>query len=156
MKIQSGGVQAYAATNFTSARAARFSTPEIASDKNSPASTESSGVDFSNMTRHEMKKAAQHLWEEGKIDLTQLGMIQMAGPLGKAGPNGEFIPFTETERAQIDNMPIDYPKIVKGAMAFIENRHEELDPKSGYSSWQKILSVMEGPQTALPKVDANA
>lgn len=156
MKIQSGGVQAYAATNFTSARAARFSTPEIASDKNSPANSESSRVDFSNMTRHEMKKAAQHLWEEGKIDLTQLGMIQMAGPLGKAGPIGEFIPFTETERAQIDNMPIDYPKIVKGAMAFIENRHEELDPKSGYSSWQKILSVMEGPQTALPKVDANA
>lgn len=156
MKIQSGGVQAYAATNFTSARAARFSTPEIASDKNSPANSESSRVDFSNMTRHEMKKAAQHLWEEGKIDLTQLGTIQMAGPLGKAGPNGEFIPFTETERAQIDNMPIDYPKIVKGAMAFIENRHEELDPKSGYSSWQKILSVMEGPQTALPKVDANA
>ena len=156
MKIQSGGVQAYAATNFTSARAARFSTPEIASDKNSPANSESSRVDFSNMTRHEMKKAAQHLWEEGKIDLTQLGMIQMAGPLGKAGPNGEFIPFTETERAQIDNMPTDYPKIVKGAMAFIENRHEELDPKSGYSSWQKILSVMEGPQTALPKVDANA
>ena len=156
MKIQSGGVQAYAATNFTSARAARFSTPEIASDKNSPANSESSRVDFSNMTRHEMKKAAQHLWEEGKIDLTQLGMIQMAGPLGKAGPNGEFIPFTETERAQIDNMPTDYPKLVKGAMAFIENRHEELDPKSGYSSWQKILSVMEGPQTALPKVDANA
>ena len=64
MKIQSGGVQAYAATNFTSARAARFSTPEIASDKNSPANSESSRVDFSNMTRHEMKKAAQHLWEE--------------------------------------------------------------------------------------------
>ena len=156
MKIQSGGVQAYAATNFTPARAVKVSTPEMASDNNSPASTESSGVDFSNMTRNEMKKVAQHLWEEGKIDLTQLGMIQMAGPLGKAGPNGEFIPFTETERAQIDNMPIDYPKIVKGAMAFIENRHEELDPKSGYANWKQILSVLEGPQTALPKVDANA
>jgi hypothetical protein len=104
------------------------------------------------MSRNEMKKVAQHLWEEGKIDLTQLGMIQMAGPLGKAGPNGEFIPFTESERAQIDNMPTDYPKLVKGAMEFIKKS----DPKSGYENWKQILSVLEGPQTALPKVDVNA
>lgn len=156
MKIHSGGVQAYAATNFNSARAANVSTPEKIADNNTQEATESGGVDFSNMTKNEMKKVAQHLWEEGKIDLTQLGMIQMAGPLGKAGPNGEFIPFTETERAQIDNMPTDYPKLIKGAMEFIENRHEELDPKSGYANWKQILSVLEGPQTALPKVDVNA
>lgn len=156
MKIQGGGVQAYSATNFTSARANKISTPDKTPENYSEANTVSSGVDFSNITKNEMKKVAQHLWEEGKIDLTQLGMIQMSGPLGKAGPNGEFIPFTEKERAQIDNMPTDYLKLVKGTMEFIESRHEELDPKSGYASWKQILSVLVGPQTALPMVDANA
>jgi hypothetical protein len=153
MKIQGAGVQAYGATNFTSARAAKHSMPEEVSEISSPGSTASSAVDFSSMTRNEMKKVAQHLWEEGKIDLTQLGMIQMAGPLGKAGPDGGFVPFTETERARIDSVPIDYPKLVKGAMEFIESRHEELDPRSGYANWKHILSVLEAPQTALPKLD---
>lgn len=156
MKIQGGGVQAYSAANFISARAAKISTSETKSGNYSTANTANSGIDFSKITRSEMKKAAHHLWEEGKIDLTQLGMIQMSGPIGRAGPNGEFIPFTEKERAQIDNMPTDYLKLVKGAMEFIESRHEELDPKSGYASWKQILSVLAGPQTAFPKVDANA
>lgn len=156
MKIQGAGVQVHEVINFTSARSARAWAPQKASESYSKVDAQAVEYDFSNMSRNEMKRTAQHLWEEGKIDLSQLGMIQMAGPLGKVGSSGEFVPFTEEERAQIDDVPIDYLALVKGAMDFIESRHEELDSKSGYANWRHILSVMEGPQTALPKVDVSA
>jgi hypothetical protein len=113
-------------------------------------------IDFSSMTQNDMQGVAQHLYETGEIDLTQMGMLQLAGPLGKCGPSGEFIPFTSGERAQIANTPTNYIKLVQGAVEGIESRGGAADPKSGYADWKHILSVIEKTHDALPSVDAKA
>ncbi len=159
MKIQGHGatVQAYAATAPISAKStARTSGLDEPRRSSAQGNAPAEAIDFSNMTKSEMKKVAQHLYETGKIDLTQLGMIQMAGPLGKAGPNGEFIPFTQAEREQIENTPTNYLNLVQGAIGGIESRHQANDPTSGYADWKHILSVLQAPQDAMPSVDVTA
>ena len=42
--------------------------------------------DFSQMSRSQMQGVAQGLYKSGQIDLTQLFMLQQAGPIGKVGP----------------------------------------------------------------------
>ncbi|HEU0124266.1 MAG TPA: hypothetical protein VFQ91_27290 [Bryobacteraceae bacterium] len=99
-------------------------------------------TDFTKMTRAEMKDVAKKLFDSGVIDLTQLGMLQMAGPIGKLGPNGQFISFTEAEQKAIDSQPMNYFRVAGDAMRFIESQGKQYDSTSGYANWQHILSVL--------------
>ena len=112
--------------------------------------------DFSHMSRSQMQGVAQSLYKSGQIDLTQLGMLQLAGPIGKVGPNGEFVPFTAAERADIDSRPVNYLNLAQGAIAGIESRGQATDPKSGYSDWKHILATLRANQGAVSGVDISA
>lgn len=106
--------------------------------------TKAAGLDrdFTRMTPNDMKTAAKKLFDDGKIDLHQLGMLQMAGPLGKVGPNGQFIPFTPAEKAQIDNTPVNYIQMTKDAIAGIESRGQASSPTSGYRDWKALNALL--------------
>ena len=119
---------------------AAASAATAAAAKDAPGET----TDYTSMTRQDMRAAAQALYDAGKIDLHQLGMLQMAGPIGKAGPNGAFIPFTAAERAAIDSAPMNHIQIARDAISGVESRGGATDPKSGYRDWLRILSVMQG------------
>ena len=83
-------------------------------------------------------------------------MLQQAGPIGKVGPNGEFAPFTATERADIDSRPANYLQRVQGAIAGIESRGAATDPKSGYNDWKHILATLRANQGSVSGVDISA
>lgn len=101
--------------------------------------------DYTNISRADMKAASNDLWKAGKIDLQELGMLQLAGPLGKVGPNGEFIPFTAAERAELDRQPVDYVSVAERAIAEIDYRHAAGDARSGYEKWKHILETLQRP-----------
>jgi hypothetical protein len=102
------------------------------------------GVDFTNITPAEMHDVAQKMFEAGEIDLTQLLMLQTAGmPLGKLGPNGEFQPLSDAEKAQFANTPRNYLEISQDAMAFLEQTGKASDPTSGYKLWQGIFETLQ-------------
>lgn len=113
-------------------------------------------TDFTHMTGNQMQSAAAELYEAGTIDLTQLGMLQMAGPLGKVGPNGEFVLFTPAERDNIRNQPVDYLQLTQDAIAGIESRGDATDPQSGYADWKQILSALQTNQNSISGVDVQA
>jgi hypothetical protein len=98
--------------------------------------------DFTHMTRSEMYDVSGSMWKAGTITLDQMAMLQLAGPLGKVGPNGEFVPFTAAERAAVDAEPRDYLAIARGAIEDIERRGNANDPTSGYVNWKQILSTL--------------
>jgi hypothetical protein len=101
-------------------------------------------LDLSNMTPNQMQGIAKDLWKSGKIDLTQLLMLQTAGmPLGRVGPQGEFIHLTEAERESFGSQPVNYPQIVQNALDYLEQSGRAADPTSGYKSWQGIQSALE-------------
>lgn len=102
----------------------------------------SSLYDFTRMSRNEMRTVARSLWNAEVLTLDQLGMLEMSGPLGKVGPAGEFVPFTDGERAVIDRQPRDHLSMVRGAIDFIEQQGRAADPTSGYANWQEILRVL--------------
>jgi len=110
----------------------------------SSTTSSSAGRDYSRMTPREMQGIAQSLYESGKIDVTQLFMLQNAGmPLGKAGANGEFVPLTAAERASFQDKPVNYLKISQDAITNLEQSGKASDPKSGYAQWTGILSALK-------------
>jgi hypothetical protein len=98
--------------------------------------------DTSSMTPAEMRTFAKELYNSGKIDQEALIRLTIVGPIGKAGPNGEFIPFTESEREVIDNTPVNYNQIADMSIARIEADGRTLDPTSGYQIWQAIRTAL--------------
>lgn len=99
--------------------------------------------DFSSMTPATMKQVADKLYRSGKIDLDQLFKLQNMGvPLGKAGPNGEFIPLTEQERAGYENTPVNYISTTQSAIQFLEQTGYAADPKSGYAGLKNLLVTL--------------
>ncbi|MBN8945035.1 MAG: hypothetical protein J0H01_36370 [Rhizobiales bacterium] len=115
-----------------------------------------SSYDFTNMTKNQMVEASRQLQSGGVIDLTQAGMLQMAGPLGKVGRNGEFVPFTAAEREALGNQPMNYIQTAQEAIAGIESRGEAGNPKSGYADWKQILAVLQSRQGTPSGVDIKA
>ncbi len=115
-----------------------------------------STYDFTSMTKSQMVGLSRQLQDAGALDLTQAGMLQMAGPLGKVGPNGEFVPFTAAERDALGNQPMNYLQTARDAIAGIESRGEAANPKSGYADWKKILGVLQSRQATPPRVDIKA
>lgn len=110
--------------------------------------------DYTHMTPREMNDIAQELYDSGKIDLTQLLMLQTAGmPLGKQGPNGEFIPLSTTERSGYQNTPVNYLQISQDAINSIQKSGGAADPKSGYTQWTGILAAL---RQSSPSIDLHA
>lgn len=100
--------------------------------------------DFTHMTPAQMQGVAQDLFKSGKIDITQLFMLQNAGvPLGKAGQNGEFIPLSADEKSRYGNTPVNYVQTAKDALAFLDQSGYGADPKSGYTEWKSILATLQ-------------
>lgn len=101
--------------------------------------------DFANMTPNQMHDAAQDLYKSGKIDLTQLLMLQTAGvPIGRQGANGEFVPLSESEKASYSSKPMDYVQAARDAIKFLEQAGLASDPKSGAEQWKGILAALQG------------
>ena len=64
------------------------------------ASSSVSQYDFRKMTPDQMKGVAKDLYQSGKIDLSQLLILETAGvPIGKVGAKGEFVPLSASEKA---------------------------------------------------------
>ncbi len=99
-------------------------------------------ADFSHMTPKQMRAISKDMHQHGDIDLDAMISLQAIGPLGKAGANGEFIPFTSEEREQIDNTPINYRQTVADQRDNIERMGRTLDPTSAYSMWVKLDQLL--------------
>jgi len=114
-----------------------------------------SAYDFTKMTSSKMQDVAQNLFESGKIDLTQLFMLQNVGvPLGKAGPNGELIQLSSAERASFGNTPVNYIQTTKDVMSMLEQTGNASKPESGYEQWKGILATLQNLQGTTSGVNA--
>jgi hypothetical protein len=84
------------------------------------------------------------LYDAGKIDLSELFMLQTAGmPLGKAGPNGEFLALSEAEKASFNAQPVNYIQTFKDGIDHLEQTGYANDPKSGHARMKHVLEVLQ-------------
>jgi hypothetical protein len=128
--------------------AAAFDAANVGASHNGRAVGAEAAPDFTDITPNEMRDAATRLFQSGKIDFTELFMLQHAGvPLGKAGLYGEFVPLTAAEKESVGNTPLNYAQLAKNAIAALERQGETLDPKSGYKQWRNILGVLTSSQS---------
>lgn len=105
--------------------------------------------DFTHMTSNQMQGVADELWKAGKIDLTQLRVLQTAGvPIGKMGAKGELIRFSDSEKANFTSRPLNYIQISEDRIDYLEKTGLASDPTSGYNMWKEILSTLQSLQTA--------
>jgi hypothetical protein len=108
---------------------------------------EGGSYDFTRMTPAEMRDLTGDLYDSGDLDLAQVLQLQLSGvPLGKVGPNGTLIPFSDAEKSAYDNTSRDFLGIASNAVDKIETQGRASDPTSGYQSWQGILSVLNSLQ----------
>lgn len=145
-----------AAAARRTANTAQAPASQSGTDKASDAGEGVSSYDFTNMTRNEMKDFTQKLYKSGQMSFDELSILQLAGPLGKVGANGEFVPFTDAERAQIDKQPMDYMRMANDAISGIESRGAASDPKSGYQTWQSVRSLLQSWQGQASAVNLTA
>ena len=116
-------------------------------DADSSGDEEGGSYDFTHMTPAEMRDLTGDLYDSGDLDLAQVLQLQLSGvPLGKVGPNGSLIPFSDAEKSAYDNSSQDFLGIASNAMDDIESQGRAGDPTSGYQSWQGILSVLNSLQ----------
>lgn len=148
MQINGSGVAALYQTMAArqSASDKTQSGTQSASGSTSTTSSSSTGVstaDFSHMSRNQMQKVAKQMYDSGAISADEMFSVTLMGPIGKAGPNGEFIPFTESERAAIDNEPMDYNQMISDAISGIESQGRAADPTSGYQNYLNLRSALQ-------------
>lgn len=99
--------------------------------------------DFTEMTPTQMREAARELFKGREINLDQLFLLENMGvPLGKAGPNGEFIALDQAERATFENTPVNYLTQLSSAIRFLEETGYAMDPLSGYETKKDLLSTL--------------
>jgi hypothetical protein len=104
-------------------------------------------ADYTRMTPAQMKDAAQGLYDAGKIDLSELFMLQTAGmPLGKAGPNGEFLALSAAEKARFNAQPVNYIQTFKDGIDHLEQTGYANDPTSGHARMKHLLEVLQRAQ----------
>lgn len=145
MQINGSG----AAALYQTMAARQTSTDKTQSGTQSASGTTSSSsqgvttADFSHMSRNQMQKVAKQMYDSGAISADEMFSVTLMGPLGKAGPNGEFIPFTESERAAIDNQPMDYHQMISDTISGIERQGRVADPTSGYQNYLNLRSAMQ-------------
>jgi|GEM_PF-5214184 len=135
-------------------RPVRADNPAAATPEKSSSGDGIRTYDFTSMTSHQMKSVAKALFDTGKIGLTQLFQLENAGiPLGKAGPNGEFVPLSSEERESFRNTPMNYMDIIKDVIAAIERQGKAADTTSGYQGWKELLGVLEDNQGTVSGID---
>ena len=111
------------------------------------ASSSVSQYDFRKMTPDQMKGVAKDLYQSGKIDLSQLLILETAGvPIGKVGAKGEFVPLSASEKASYSSKPLDYFKAFSDQIAFLEQRGEAGNPKSSYAALKGIIAALQEKQ----------
>lgn len=70
--------------------------------------------DFTHMSQNELQVAAKKLFEDGGIPESDMLVFQRFGRVvGKAGPKGEFVELTPTERASADSAPKNFAAMLK-------------------------------------------
>ncbi len=110
--------------------------------------------DFTRMTANQMKSVAKALFDTGKIGLTQLSQLENVGiPLGKAGPNGEFVALSPEDRESFRNTPMNYMDVIKDMIADIERQGKAADVASSYQSWKDLLGVLQDNQGIVSGID---
>lgn len=110
-----------------------------------PAAGSTKTDDVTAMTPNRMQAVAQDLFESGRIDFTQLFMLESAGiPFGKQGSDGEFIPLSEAEKDSYRTRPMNYIQISRNAMQYLKSSDQASDPTSGYAAWSGILAALQG------------
>ncbi|WP_253907339.1 hypothetical protein [Herbaspirillum rubrisubalbicans] len=134
---QGDAAKAFSAVLAQTSKQANDASPSAASG------TTSANRNISSMTPAEMRSFAKELYNAGKIDLEAMISLTLVGPIGKAGPHGEFIPFSESERQAIDNTPVNYHQIAATYIARIESDGRQLDPTSGYQKWRAIQTALK-------------
>lgn len=101
------------------------------------------GIDFTNVEPREMKRVAKEMWREGKIDLDQLFYLENMGvPLGKEGPQGQFVPLKADEKAACEAIPFDYIAGIEGHLEFLRQNAMANNPLSGFAKWKGLLDVL--------------
>lgn len=128
--------------NSFSAALAEANKPAKDSSAASASSSAVAGRNVSSMTPAQMRSFAKEMLNEGKIDQEAFLSLTLVGPTGKVGPNGEFIPFTESEREVIDNTPVNYHQIASTFIARIESDGRQMDATSGYQKWKGIQEAL--------------
>ncbi|MBI1202893.1 MAG: hypothetical protein GC182_10310 [Rhodopseudomonas sp.] len=99
------------------------------------------------MTPNQMKSVAATLAGSGKLDLNQLLELQTVGmPLGKVGPDGQFMPLTDAERTQFANTPVNYIEKLQGAVDYLKQTGGAANSKSGYADWTGLLTTLQSLQ----------
>lgn len=148
MKVDSQTNALFAAISARQATRSAVATPRsgavsIANPEPNDSASGVSELDFASMTPGEMQGVAKKLFEAGDIDLTELFMLQTMGvPLGKMGPQGEFVELSADEKEGFSSRPIDYFQGTKNAISYLEQTGQAANPKSGYGSWQDILAAL--------------
>jgi hypothetical protein len=70
--------------------------------------------DFTHMSQNELQVAAKKLFEDGGISESDMLVFQRFGRLvGKAGPKGEFVELSPTERSSADSAPKNFAAMLK-------------------------------------------
>ncbi len=120
----------------------------------SAASEGISSMDFGHMSRNQMQTVAKQMYESCAIDADQMWSLTLMGPMGKAGPNGEFQPFSASERAAADNQPMDYNKMISDALA--GSKASASDTSSSYQNLLALQSALQEWQGRPFSVDITA
>ncbi len=144
--------------SYTAMAARQRRTPASAHETVSPVAQAPSAQvrthDFSHITSHQMKSVAKGLFDTGKIGLSHLFLLDNTElPLGKPGPNGEFVAYTPEERESFRNTPMNYMDIIKDVIGALERQGKAADPTSGYQSWRELLGALEDSQGAVSGID---
>ena len=62
------------------------------------------------------------------------------------GPQGQIVPFTASQKATLDNTPINALQIVKTQISALQRTGEANNPESNYKDWTGILSALQSLQ----------
>lgn len=155
--MQIGRLSSYATFAATqSLRSNATPSQPAASPTTSAVAQPSTTADYRRMTPAQMKGEAKALYDGGRIDLTQLHLLQTVGvPIGKA-VDGGFQPLSPQERSTYENQPIDFVARIESHLRFLEERGGVADPTSGYGSWSSLLSVLRTGGSPTGRIDIRA
>jgi hypothetical protein len=109
-------------------------------------------IDFSHATPQQMQAAAAQLFSSGRINLTELGLLQQIGlPPARLDADGARLPPDAAERAQQQATPLDYHAAVADRIAQLQQA-DTVAPS--YGNWLHLQSVLQG--SAAPGADYRA
>ena len=89
----------------------------------------------------------QKLVQSGQRSLKQAALLRISSePLALVGPQGQIVPFTASQKATLDNTPINALQIVKTQISALQRTGEANNPESNYKDWTGILSALQSLQ----------